>query len=133
MLISELLFEKNDILPDEVLVQLIGPFIRDYIDVMPNDVKNNLKTFFVHYDIISQLGLGIRAQFDHTVELELLSKQATHKIEDKYDMVGDWEYEKQDHISAVDFIYKHQINLSKPAFKASLKKTFGDNTAISDI
>ncbi|MBT9138143.1 MAG: hypothetical protein DDT31_00693 [Syntrophomonadaceae bacterium] len=127
MLISELLLEKNDILPDEVLVQLIGPFIRDYIDAIPGDIRNDLKTFFVRYGKNSHFELGIRAQFGHTVELELLSKQATYNIEDRYDMVGDWKYARQDHISAVDFIYKHEIDTSTQALEASLKKAFGDH------
>ncbi|MBT9138145.1 MAG: hypothetical protein DDT31_00695 [Syntrophomonadaceae bacterium] len=130
MLISELLLEKNDILPDEVLVQLIGPFIRDYIDAMPNDVKESWQFITAHYGKNTRFGLRITVHFSHYTDLKLLSKQATRKIEDKYDMVGDWKYEKRTLGGrlglALDFTYKHEIDISQQVLEAGLKKTFSD-------
>ncbi len=121
-----------------MLVQLISLFIRDYIDTIPNDVKNNLKTLFVSYGRNSQFDLRITAHFGHSIDLELLSKQATYNIEDRYDMVGDWEYKKlsfgKGQISTIDFVYKHEIDTGTQALEVSLKKAFsdyGDNVTIS--
>jgi hypothetical protein len=133
MRISELLLEKNDLLPDSVIAGLVGPFIMAYIEALPGD--DEVTEIIVRHQEHMQ-ALDLTLYFDVDATARPLAKPAARKVEDRFEMAGDWQYQRRTerpHGKMIDMVYSHDFEGSHAQLKASFEKAFGKNMNVVTI
>lgn len=129
MRVADLLEAKNEILPDEVLAQLICLFVRDYIGAL----KAHPKSIRFEYE---DKKLGFLLSFVAN-SVYPLSFAHLMQIERVYDMVDDWTVLRHSSPSHpenpmyIEMQYSHSIECDVKKFGVSLQKAVGSSIPVS--